>query len=220
MRGLNLKVSTHIADVEYDRNYHCKEKGCREICRCGTISNVRIQSIDINSIFESINIHPYKESDINSYCIDRLLSIFRVYDCEKWECEVCHGYYGEEIDYIYFSDCLNFNKALKKVLSLSSLREKVLFLLEKEYGYVLPDIEKYEEVSIQKVEIRNINMGSQYRKISVENQEIDYYDEENGIFGVCIGRDNDYRLIDGYTRIVNIKRECPEKRIVNMIVFS
>ena len=107
-------------DLEYDYNTYtsCHERYCNEegICRCSTIQNAHVVSVNIPNMVNHIYDYYFDDSistkrnftinsilggvskEIDIYTIDRILRINKAYEPSNWEVQVCGGYYGEEID--------------------------------------------------------------------------------------------------------------------------
>lgn len=64
----------YYLDYDYDSDYNCEGSGCDDegICRCGTITNTRINSVDIDTIAHEIC--GDKENIILNYCVNRVLN--------------------------------------------------------------------------------------------------------------------------------------------------
>ena len=212
-------------DLRYDyHNYtSCSESGCDEegICRCSTIEDARVTSVNIpgmvNHIYDNYfddSISTKRNSTINSilggvskeidiYTIDRILRINKVYEPSNWEVQVCGGYYGQEIDDVILDDSIakKIEDQLDKAFSIIDLSERVEYLLMLEYGKILPELEN-RQYSIETVERDSIIFGSDehYRKVNTKNLE--HYSDKvyNGIRGIALVKDDRFRLIDGYHR--------------------
>lgn len=218
--GTNFRY--HL-DYDYNDYRDCSGYGCDEegICRCGTIEDAHVISVNIplmvgeiyanyfdnslstkrNSTINSILGGVSKEIDI--YTIDRILRINKAYEPTNWEVQVCGGYYGQEIDDIILEDDVaqKIEEQLDKAFSIIDLSERVEYLLMLEYGKILPELEN-RQYSIETVERDSIIFGSDehYRKVNTEN--LDHYSDKNyqGIRGIALVKDGRFRLIDGYHR--------------------
>ena len=218
--GTNFKY--HL-DYDYDTNRDCSAHGCDDegICRCSSIENAKVISIRIPSVVNEIYANYFdntlstkRNSTINTilggvtkeidiYTIDRILRINKAYEPTNWEIQVCGGYYGEEIDDVILEDFIarKIEDELERAFDLIDLTKRVEYLLELEYGHILPALQglKY---SIEIVERDSIIFGSDehYRKVNTES--LDYYSDKNysGIRGVALVKDGRFRLIDGYHR--------------------
>lgn len=218
--GTNFRYHT---DYDYNDYRDCYAYGCDEegICRCGTIEDAHVISVNIplmvgeihanyfdnslatkrNSTINSILGGVSKEIDI--YTIDRILRINKVYEPSNWEVQVCGGYYGEEIDDIILEDSIarKIEEQIDKAFSIIDLSERVEYLLILEYGKILPELENCQ-YSIETVERDSIIFGSDEHYRKVNEKKLDHYSDRNyqGIRGIALVKDGRFRLIDGYHR--------------------
>ncbi len=104
--------------------------------------------------------------------------------------------------FVYKSLLSFFGKSeiIDKAFAICDINERVKYLLELEYGYLLPELDgcKYELVTI---DLEDVVFGSDghYRKIQKEN--IEHYLDYKGIRGVVRKNGDKYKIIDGYHRI-------------------
>ena len=212
-------------NVNYDYSDYrdCDAYGCDEegICRCGTIENAHVLTVDIPSIVNEIYANHFdnslatkRNSTINSilggvskeidiYTIDRILRINKAYEPTNWEVQVCGGYYGQEIDDIILEDSVaqKIENQINEALSIIDLTSRIEYLLKLEYGNILPALQG-RQYSLETVERDSIIFGSDehYRKVNTKN--LDHYSDKNynGIRGIALVKDGKFRLIDGYHR--------------------
>jgi hypothetical protein len=219
--------------IDYDPigHHECESHGCYDegICRCYTIDEVIINSVNVYEISESIfsqlfdvNSLEYKRNDklnqllfgiskdVEMYCIDRILRINKIYNIENWDASWSSGYYGEEIDAIKLVN-FTFTKVvqdLNSLFKLNTLKEKINFLLEKEYGFILDKI-KDKEYQIIEVNKSDIVFGQQDHKEMVDSHTYLYYSDQNYnlIRGICMLDRGKWKIIDGYHRINETKKD-------------
>lgn len=208
-------------DIDYQRENNCEENGCDDICRCSRIINSTIESIDINSLVESIYYEYFDKSEqtkrdlklnyilngidktIDFYTIDKILRINRIWDKENWEIKTSNGYYGEEVDSVtlYSNVASKIENQIDDVLSIDDLSKRVEYLLQLEYGYLLPELigKNYKVDYIKKEDIIFASDGH-YKRIQREN--LDHYSDKNysNIRGVVLQKGDKYKLVDGYHR--------------------
>lgn len=208
-------------DVDFDREHHCEESGCDSICRCSTIVNTKIKSIDINQIVDNIYQIYFKntkeekrdsklneilnniDKTINLYTIDRIVRINRLWDKDNWEINVSGGYYGEELDSVILENYIarKIEKNIEDSIELNDLSKRIEFLLHLEYGYILPELigKNYKVDTINKEDII-FGSDGHYRKIQTEN--LDHYNDTKykNIRGIVTSKDDKFKLIDGYHR--------------------
>lgn len=199
-------VEEATPEFEYDNDYsNCD---CDDICRCGTITNIRIDTknsnwrLDMvkNSLSNMMNIEetPNGISKIGKYIIFRTLSLMirdivdDIFDSNYLlEAGGVGGYYGEEFYSNSHIRCCLYNR-LEKGITLKEL-------LKIEYGFDLkPNITFEEVLEIDPKEIIIPNMNH-FDKCLKE----DIYSWYNGIVGICFKSNNKYTLKDGYHRLAS-----------------
>ena len=163
--------------VDYGYTYDCENYGCDEegICRCGTINNEHIDSVDVSLIVKRIYDEFFEQGkaanrnnainevlygigkDIDIYTIDRILRSYKIWENENWDIEVDGGYYGQEAGNVTIKETIadKIDEELWTVFSLPSLKEKIEYLLNVEYGKVLPELSNcnYESIVIDKDDV-------------------------------------------------------------------
>ena len=218
--GQNFRYNVNY---DYSDYRNCDAYGCDDegICRCGTIENAHVLTVDIPSIVNEIYANHFdnslatkRNSTINSilggvskeidiYTIDRILRINKAYEPTNWEVQVCGGYYGQEIDDIILEDSVaqKIENQINEALSIIDLTSRIEYLLKLEYGNILPALQG-RQYSLETVERDSIIFGSDehYRKVNTKN--LDHYSDKNyqGIRGIALVKDGKFRLIDGYHR--------------------
>jgi hypothetical protein len=188
--GVSFKYHTNY---DYDANRDCSAHGCDEegICRCETLENAHVVTVDIpsigneiyNSIFDN-SLSSKRNSAINSilggvskeidiYTIDRILRINKAYEPSNWEVQVCGGYYGQEIDDVLLENSVaqKIEDQINEALSIIDLTSRIVF-----------------------------GSDEHYRKVNTKS--LDHYSDKNytGIRGIALVKDDKFRLIDGYHR--------------------
>lgn len=220
-------------DYEIEGYYDCENHGCDDegICRCFKITDVNINSINIlsisNSIFSElfdIKSKQYKRDnkisqilygfnqEVDLYCIDRILRINNLWDKDNWISHWSSGYYGDELDNINIEDSLykKIDSDISYVISLPNLKEKIEFLLIKEYGYLLDKIKdkSYEVIEVNKTDI--VFGQDLYHKEVIEKcNEMEYYKDNKFdlIRGICLLKKDKWWVIDGYHRLLTSKKD-------------
>lgn len=218
--GVSFKYHTNY---DYDTHRNCEAHGCDEegICRCETLENAHVVTVDIpsivneiyNSIFDN-SLSSKRNSTINSilggvskeidiYTIDRILRINKAYEPTNWEVQVCGGYYGQEIDDVLLENSVaqKIEDQINEALSIINLTPRIEYLLMLEYGSILPALQG-RQYSIETVERDSIIFGSDEHYRKVNTKSLDHYSDKNytGIRGIALVKDDRYRLIDGYHR--------------------
>lgn len=216
-------------EVDYNRFYNCESYGCDSegICRCSSIEDEHITSIDVSSIVDSIysdifdnSLSTKRNNAINSlfgitkeldiYTIDRILRKCLIYDKNVWEIEKDGGYYGEEITGIklYNEYSEEVSMKLNEALSIDNVKERIEYLLNLEYGYVLPELSN-KNYKIVKINKSDIIFGNGKHLESVSGKVLSHYSDKEyrGIRGVVIEKNGKYKLIDGYHRCYSTNLE-------------
>lgn len=222
----NINFHYYEIEMRYEYITKCHENGCDDegICRCGKIHNAKITSINVPGIVERMYVHYFGENksilekrnntiieilsgagrDINIYCIDRIVKHFKLWEKKSFIIKISDGYYGEEIDGIFLkSDIANkIEKEIEYVNNLTTVKEKIEYLLLLEYGNVLPKLQNcfYE---IEKIEKSKIIFGSNSHYDKVKNKCLEFYsdDKYDKIRGIAIEEGDKYKIIDGYHRV-------------------
>ena len=90
------------AEINYDRNRDCDYRGCDTSCRCSRIENAKIISVSFHittvictqkvpTKVGAMRSKDYKFSEVESYCIDRLLRIHKAFDVSLYEIVIENG---------------------------------------------------------------------------------------------------------------------------------
>lgn len=226
LRDIKFQYSGVYVDYRY--RYDCESYGCEEegICRCGAIHDEHVESVDVSLIVKKIYDDYFEKGkaadrnnainevlygigkDIDIYTIDRILRSYKIWENENWNIEVDGGYYGQETGDITIKESIagKIEEELWTVFSLPTLKEKIEYLLNTEYGKVLPELSNctYVQISIDK---EDIIFGSKGHIDRVSNKALDFYSDRNysGIRGIVIKSGDKWRVIDGYHRIFSTK---------------
>lgn len=211
-----------------DGVFSCENRGCNDenICRCYTITNVKILSVNIpdicDDIFEeySLNtkqhdrdskitsiVYGYDVDIINKYCINRILTINKVWDVNNWRGEWQAGWYGDEVDSVKMNPDL-FEKVIAEVdaiFNLDTIEEKIDYVLMLEYGFILNKIQnkKYEVLTIDK---SSISFGQKHHNDDINDnlENYNYYNDNSYRdipMGICRWDGKRWRVLDGYHRL-------------------
>lgn len=218
----------YMVDYEYDSYYPCQHgSGCcdDDYCRCCEISNVRITNVPINYFVEflcgkakkNLSKEENKKDTILRYCVDRILRLHQIYDNNNFDTSVRDDYYGQEVGTIYLKqNCCNIiNTSLSQLKSLPDI-DKIKFVLELEYGYLLDKIKTSTLLVIVEVTGSDIihSNGEYIKKIKQD----DVYKDYNLPMAVCVSEGKKYKIIDGYHRISYIRNS--KQKSFNIIVLK
>jgi hypothetical protein len=234
MSKLLNKDFTHSIDVNYNYEYSCEDSGCdvEGICRCGTIYDECIRSVEVDVIVGDIyseyfdnSISTMRDNSINSilfgitkeidlYTIDRILRHFKIWETHNWEIEIDGGYYGQEMNGVIMkkelAEKIEFH--LDTAFSIDDLSGRIEYLLGLEYGHLLPSLAgcKYEVIEVNK---EDIIFGSDGHYEKVKYKKLNHYldPKYHGIRGVVILKErksgDKWRLIDGYHRCTSTQKD-------------
>lgn len=220
-----LENSNFSFFINYDtrENYSCEYSGCHEegVCRCSIIEEVIIKNVDINELSEEIFdrldqdvlssrrnkkltelLWDYDYDVVNQYCINRILTINRLWESDSWCPKISMSYYGEEVEDIVIEENI-FNKIssqILEVLNILSLEEKVFYILKLEYGNVLENILD-KKMSIQDVSFNKIEFPQKSHLNSVKSKDLNFYKNFDFIRGIVRSNRDRYQVIDGYHRL-------------------
>lgn len=221
---LDRDLKYYGVDYDYDTEYSCEESGCNSegICRCGRIYDTRVTGVNISRIADELYNQKFDKSksterdnkinyvlfgtgkELDIYCIDRILRSYKIWDNNYWSVDVQGGYYGDEIGSIILDSSLakKIESDIDEVLSINTLKDKINFILKREYGYLLPELEGCD-YELSTIDINDVVFGSDghYKKIQQENLEHYYANSYEGIRGVLKKDGPKYKIIDGYHRM-------------------
>ena len=212
----------YLVGYDYKREYNCENNGCNEegICRCSYIVDARIESIDIIRLTEHfyseiIDTDPKKTKrnknlnsilygvDIDEYCINRILTINKLWDKDIYDISISGGYYGEEIETISILDSTlrKVEHDIEEIIDIDDPSDKIKFLLQLEYGYLIENIEnkKLSFIEIDKSEIDFRN--SEHSINQIKNKNLNFYKYYPYLHGVVRKKLGMYKIIDGHHRI-------------------
>lgn len=215
-----FRYSSYV-EYEYDTYRACQEgSDCcnNDYCRCGKIINTSVTSVNFNSLLEFLS-KDYEEDVITTYCIDRILRVWELYDTSNWEVKVGGGYYGEEV----YGVSLNQNvidsicTSLKEIEPLSDI-DKVKKCLQYEYGYVLPIIETAQTAKICTLKMEEIKLFNDTYSKKISKKSISYYELYDLPRAVCIKVGDKYQVVDGYHRA--LAAQTNGNKEITIIVLS
>jgi len=222
-----LKNNYKSPRYNYNTDYSCEKSGCYDegICRCGRINDARVESVDLSYL--TIEIYDQlvpsdkkskkrdtKLSDllyggeiVDKYCIYRILSINKVWHPDLWEVNTTGGYYGDEIDDVTL-DIVTLSKVsteCSKLFDLTTLKDKILYVVELEYGFVLDELKNcdFELITIYKNHIDFKKLNQNHIK-NVKMEDLSHYSEDMYDLprGIVRGEIDSYKIVDGFHRII------------------
>jgi len=215
-----LKEMDFLYCVDYDSNvetaYDHDVQCANDYCRCSTL-HPTINSISHKDILETIVNQFNIVNEKIRYCIERICATLTVND---FYCNVCGGYYGEEMDSIVIEnyDILdrieeNIDIKLARKRKLAKIHENVEYddkitddkirkILIMEYGYLLDDL-KLSTFSVIEIDPKDIVFPQKEYSENLNLTKINGYKNHSGICGIVKLRGNNgkFNVIDGYHRI-------------------
>lgn len=198
-----MHLSHYAFDYDYDIYRACQHgSDCcdNDYCRCGEIQNGKITSVDLDYLFKQTTDEIDKKrkyTEIERYCIGRMLIHHKMYDPESYELLVCRGYYGEEIDGIECYNSHSYITAVREMLMLPDDDAKIKLVIRNEYGYLLDDM-KGANFELKEVRYEDILPPIDLRRTEGESHDF------GCAIAVCkrVG-DDKYRIVDGHHRWKN-----------------
>lgn len=221
---INKEISNNFlyngVDYTYDGS-ECNSNscGCRDgsdYCRQNEMVNLRVESINLDSVRKVfLEIQKSKKQDLVTgdddfldYCVDRILTIYQVYDEDSWSLLTGRGYYGEEVNGVELSSFSEIVKDIKNLIKLSP-NKRIEFVLEKEYGHLLDSIKDKNWIESE-INVSDVIFNQGYfKKLKPES----YYQNIELPLGVYLKQGEKYRLIDGFHRFISNK----DKKIIKVI---
>lgn len=193
-----------IVDYDYNRSAcTCNAYENGDYCRCTTIEHAWVDNVNVNDVVNELyRKHCRTDSYIDKYCFDRICYAFKIYDKYFYEVETCGGYYGEEVEGVYFEDEEKIFNAYYEMLTLNTVLEKIQYCLKLEYGYLIDCVESATSAAIIEVSPDNIRPPQKEYFVKVDKNVIEEYKDRKLPIAVCVRDGNRYRLIDGYHRFV------------------
>lgn len=219
------KLTFEKTNLQYEVDYDYERSGCTcndYICRCTTIGKAWVENIYIDSVVSKLYKKFCKEhSEINEYCFDRICHALRIYDKELYEIETGPDYYGEVVYGVYFDNEEMIFNTCSVMLELASDIEKIKYVLNLEYGYLIDRVTNTTSAYIQEVDTKKITLPQTEYFIKLSKEVIEEYKNRKLPVAVCIKQKDRlleefdrYILIDGYHRYVANKEQATNKIIV------
>lgn len=219
-----------IDAVEFDtvEINNCNEFGCHDegVCRCSLIENVLLEKVYLDRVRRKIIRRIYNsgknqernnaitqilfgyDSDlVLNYCVDRLLSRFKVWDLDNWDYTIDYGFYGEEVNSIFIKPEIfsEISRHISELEKLDELRDIVFYLLKLEYGFILDKLEG-KNFKIDYIDFSKLIFGQKSHKKNVESEDLSNY-RYPPVKGIVIKQDDNYFVVDGYHRLGASKSE-------------
>jgi len=216
----------------YDVEYSCHESGCDEegICRCSRIYDARVTKVDIelltneihNQLVDTTSLQGkrdirlseifYGGPEVDKYCINRIITHYRLWNADNWEVKVSCGYYGDEIDDVILNDIIfeQVSKDCCDMIQLDTVGDKLRLVLTLEYGYLLDDIQVVDfdviDITKDQIDFKKLN---QNHIGNVQSEDLSFYKTDNYDLprGIVRKSGDKYKIVDGFHRIIAIDKK-------------
>lgn len=193
---------TDAVDYDYERTACI----CNDWpCRCTSIYDQRVTHININKVMTEILHNHFKGntkiSEFDLYCFDRICRLNKIWDQYEYTVEVCTGYYGDEINGVYFDNESVVISHFERVLEMANDLQKLKYILELEYGYVIDFVQNATSVSILECSPSMVISAQDTYYHRLEKDVVESYKDYNLPCAVCKKRGDHYVVIDGYHRV-------------------
>jgi hypothetical protein len=126
-----MKINEIMYGVDYTYERTNCNGNCIDYCRCSSIINPKIRSID-NTYEKFVKIGTTIEQ---KYLLDRLYSIYKWWDIHNYEVEIGGGYYGEEVYGVTHCNLTKTQEFYDRCKDMS-WNELIPELLQLEYTYL------------------------------------------------------------------------------------
>jgi hypothetical protein len=222
-----LRQSYHSAKYDYQSESSCDTSGCYDegICRCTRIVDQWITHVDMQQLTDEIYDQFLPEGQtsikrqqrisellyggeiVDKYCINRILTINKVFEPRFWEVLTTGGYYGDEIDQVNLDDFVLHKIELEceQLFNLSTLADKLRLVLQLEYGHILDDLKTadFELCRIYKSDI-DFKKLNQNHISNVKMEDLTHYAKNTYHLprGIVRGSQDNYKIVDGFHRII------------------
>lgn len=212
-----LKGNWHYSgalDYTYDTYYECQNGSdccANDYCRCGVLEDLKATVIYPRKISDTII--GKMPNIVHAYCVDRIVmkavTPYVTHPEDLFDVHACGGYYGQEIGEIKMSSSVGdeIAKKLRMLGEMRSNRERILYVLNNEYGHVLPDVEKAKSWYVKKINFSELEIGQPDHYNSLDGAVVTAYNDCTLPRAVCLKSGDKFRLIDGYHRIASFDRE-------------
>lgn len=203
----NIDAVQKVLDADYRDGVECDYRRVDstdsddDYNRQSTLEDVHVTDINLENVTNHMAEY-FGKDEFTKYTIDRLLTACQMYRKDKWDVNISWGYYGEEVNGIYLSDKHELGIWLEKLKNTNNDKEKLLLALKCEYGYILDELNSVNNWNIETINKSDIKIGQQdyYRKL--EKDVVAGYKKYSLPRGIVILNNGNYKLIDGYHRIL------------------
>ncbi len=228
----------YLLNTDHEGNSYCASAGCFEegICRCYKIEEAYVEKALPFNIINILSEDGFFETKLDSISKERfrkeslpwninfeillaflyLKAILKGRENTYFKVETSPGYYGDEIDGVYFADhdqWMIFREKLEEFNTITNTK-RLHKILSCEYGYVLDKVEKYtcwglQPIPVSDIEVNNHSFSEQlvgdYQGIFTNRGRFEPFVSIDAVFPGCLlvpnkSKTKPYRLIDGHHR--------------------
>lgn len=194
----------YAVDFQTSQFTDCDAGGCSGMCRCSKITRAWITSTEsvgpscLTFVIREASdqpLKPYQPSRFDLYCIQRLMVHHGCYDASAYDLQISGGLYGEEVGEVRFNSLSEMNIDISNLLMLASDHAKLMFVFEREYGFIAEIVRNTDSVELVEKELGNIQPSA--GAFMLKRQKTYLHNlAEDSIVGVVL----DDLLIDGNHR--------------------
>lgn len=197
--NISTKLGNYFVDFNYRRDRtNCK---CDYICRCATIENVSFDSISEYTLEDTLSHIKDNYSLIDAYCVERLIKLLLLENENLFNANISGGYYGEEVRGWNHDNLGELDNKTNEILSLNNKIDKILAILDFEYGYIPEHIQNCNSLEVETKYIKDIKSHNFNGMIKSYKYSFPIMSE---IIPIGIINPN-LDLIDGNHRLMNCK---------------
>lgn len=164
---VDIRTACFRDSVEFstDESRDCEEAGCCGPCTCAKINRAWVTSTEsvgpqslklVTPIAGKKSAPRYQPSQIEAYCIQRLMVHHECYAHNSYDLNITRGYYGEEVGRVEFIHLDALSQDIHEMLALLTDHAKVMYVLNKEYGYIAPEVRATDAVELLEIKLDNI----------------------------------------------------------------
>ncbi|ASV44499.1 hypothetical protein PBI_SCTP2_484 [Salicola phage SCTP-2] len=226
-----------MVQIRWESSRDCMGRNCGDgPCRCEEIEETWIEDdqaelfsgvyLSVLNAIKTKNLTTNRKvkadqflNTIHKYCIERLCVHHNVHNKDLYDIDVVGGYYGQEIGSVTFENQKELNDDILYILNTCKNDiERIKFILEKEYAYLLDSIENVTQCDIEYFNVKDIAKNS-IELTRIKNNDNEYFIELDPK-SMPIGIIHNNVLIDGHNRTKKILGDIDTNKECCYIVLS
>lgn len=198
----NFEFMVRVEEERYDDG---DEYRCYSIIENAWISDA---SNVVKIVMEDLSF----DDEIDKYCCERILNLSGLDNVNSYDISKFNGYYGEEIDNVFFKGEKELSDNIQNLLKLKTDYEKIKFVLEFEYGFLLDKLGG-KNVAIREVVFKDLYISNNSYMGKLNRNKVKQYKQHYKDYPIGIYEDvgSKYKLIDGYHRYMATKQDNIKK---------